>query len=192
MGTPATPPVTQEPPPPQVGYFRTARFSGVFSAGLLVTDRFGIPLEFHYVAPLTPPELHRKLYGEALEEYVCDRVMRPALAARSAIRPDCFLCTFDEWGFGEPLAGVPLVAARAEPAAARTSQEGLSALTRVGQCELSMVSRLQRSIRLRFAEEDGTLQRSLADRLLLADGTMDLLEPLARLEATLRHLCGVE
>ena len=60
---------------------------GTYVGGLMVTDVYGLPLDFRYTDPITPTRLQRALYGGALDRYLrADVVARTLLGA---VRAEC-------------------------------------------------------------------------------------------------------
>src|SRR6478609_2562911 len=51
----------------------------VFIAGLMVTDRFGLPLEFRYTEPIQPSKIQQVLYGQVLNSYIKKEVLLETL-----------------------------------------------------------------------------------------------------------------
>jgi len=41
-----------------------------WTGGILITDDRGLPLDFHYVQPITPTRIQRLIYGNSLERYL--------------------------------------------------------------------------------------------------------------------------
>ena len=60
---------------------------GAFVAGLLVTNRYGRPLEFQCTSPVRPTRAQQLLYGDTLRPYLLGELMGTALLDRIATAP---------------------------------------------------------------------------------------------------------
>ena len=63
----------------------------VFMGGAMVTDAYGLPLEFRYTEPVRATKLQRILYGDVLEKYIHGDVIAGNLISRLEQKPDLFL-----------------------------------------------------------------------------------------------------
>ena len=63
----------------------------VFMGGAMVTDAYGLPLEFRYTEPVRATKLQRILYGDVLEKYIHGDVIAGNLIGRLEQKPDLFL-----------------------------------------------------------------------------------------------------
>ncbi len=59
--------------------------------GLLVTNRFGRPLEFHCTAPIRASKTQEILYGRTLRPYLKCDLIGQTLLQRTAVKPDVVL-----------------------------------------------------------------------------------------------------
>lgn len=64
---------------------------GGFVGGLLVTDRFGRPLEFQCTTPVRANRTQELLYGPTLVPYIVGELIGKALAARISVKPSVLL-----------------------------------------------------------------------------------------------------
>ena len=175
-----------------VGFFRTGGIPGIFSAACLVTDPCGIPVEFRYVVPVRPNELQRIIYGKQLEEYIKNTVFKQSLEREMSTRPGVVICSPDEWALSGFFGESDCIALRSLENSARSGGIAPDPLTRtakIGPTESVLASTLRRTLQVRFYNEDPARQQELLEVLKRLDSTMDLLEPLDRLEKAVRHLC---
>ncbi len=63
----------------------------VFMGGAMVTDSYGLPLEFRYTEPVRATKLQRILYGDVLEKYIHGDVIAGNLIGRLEQKPDLFV-----------------------------------------------------------------------------------------------------
>lgn len=175
-----------------VAYYRTINLQGVFSAALLVTDPGGVPQEFKYVVPVVPDELHRHVYGTVLESYLRTSLLKDRLLEAMESSPVCLVTNWDEWTLSDNLGDFDYLAIRSEnPGQRKFVPDALQEpfYNRLSANEVVMNSRYLRPIRVRFPFEDPRRQEKLIEILLELDETMELTEPLERLENALHHIC---
>jgi len=69
---------------------------GAFVAGLLVTNRYGRPLEFQCTSPVRPTRAQELLYGETLRPFLLGELMGRALLERLGTQPDLLVTDRDD------------------------------------------------------------------------------------------------
>ena len=69
---------------------------GAFVAGLLVTNRYGRPLEFQCTSPVRPTHAQQLLYGETLRPFLLGALMGRALLDRLGSPPDLLVTDNDD------------------------------------------------------------------------------------------------
>lgn len=62
-----------------------------FVGGLLITNRFGRPLEFQCTAPVKPNRTQQILYGPTLKPYVLGELIGKTLIEKVGVKPHCVL-----------------------------------------------------------------------------------------------------
>ena len=157
----------------------------VFMGGAMVTDTSGLPLEFRYTEPVRATKLQRVLYGDVLEKYIHGEVIAANLIGRLEQKPDLFVVA------DPSLLPVLHTSGRKAVALAPTrlaplKEHGAEQETADGESLLQLSSGGS-PVRVRVgpdAAPRAELLRSLTDMGRL----MDLLEPLARVEAAIRML----
>ena len=65
--------------------------SGGYVGGLLVTNRFGRPLEFQCTTPVRPNRTQEILYGPTLRPFVLGELIGKTLVDKAAVKPDVVL-----------------------------------------------------------------------------------------------------
>ena len=68
---------------------------GAFVAGLLVTNRYGRPLEFQCTSPVRPTHAQELLYGQTLRPFLLGELMGRALLDRLGTAPDLLVTDND-------------------------------------------------------------------------------------------------
>jgi hypothetical protein len=69
---------------------------GGYVGGLLVTNRFGRPLEFQCTTPVRPNRTQEILYGTTLRSFVLSELIGKTLVEKSAVKPDVVLTEGDD------------------------------------------------------------------------------------------------
>ncbi len=170
-----------------IGYVLSlAVADSVFMGGAMVTDAYGLPLEFRYTEPVRATKLQRVLYGDVLEKYIHSDVITANLVGRLEQKPDLILTA-------DP-ALLPVLEAAGRKAAVLSAGH-VSPLKEYGAqqdaVEGDFFLQLTDSgspARVRVASADPAKKAEAARILTEAGRTMDALEPLARVEAAVRML----
>lgn len=168
-----------------IGYLTVAEVEpSLFLGAAMTTDSFGLPVEFRYTEPIRATPLQRILYGNALYRYLCREVIASALLQAMESRPEV-------WVVQDDLLLEPLEAMNA-PVVMLFSTEmapmsDLGATMPAGDGEmLVQLSLAGAPLRVRFGNDDIGLQRQAIQTLSEAARTMDVLEPLSRLQQAVR------
>lgn len=69
---------------------------GGYVGGLLVTNRFGRPLEFQCTTPVKPNRTQEILYGPTLRPFVLGELIGKTLVDKAAVKPDVVLTEGDD------------------------------------------------------------------------------------------------
>jgi hypothetical protein len=128
--------------------------------------------------------LQRILYGNALHRYLCREVIATTLLQAMETHPKVWIVQ-DEMLL-EPLEAMhaPVVMLFTTEMAPMTD---LGATMPAGEDEmLAQLSLAGAPVRIRFGNKDTTLQRQALEVLTAAARTMDVLEPLSRLQQAVR------
>lgn len=173
----------------QVGYFCHLSLDRKHLGAVMVTNQIGVPLEFKYTEPVTTTKLHKVLYGAALDRYLHETVIRERLSREVRTEPEYFLTSYEEKDFLGQLAGKEMIAIQPFPVG---QKESSGPFTRVRENEAIVELEDGAVLRLAFSTCDDALQRNMVTWLQEVARTMDLLEPMSRVENALRMLCGEE
>ena len=164
----------------------------VFMGGAMVTDAFGLPLEFRYTEPVRATKLQRILYGDVLEKYIHGDVIAGNLISRLDQKPELFLVSDPAVLDAVQAAGrrvVQLSASRVPPLKEFGAAQDISDTEYFLQ-----VTDSGSPVRVRLPGRgpDAAL-RAEATRLLTEIGrTMDPTEPITRIEAAIKMLWSDE
>ena len=164
----------------------------VFMGGAMVTDAYGLPLEFRYTEPVRATKLQRILYGDVLEKYIHGDVIAGNLISRLEQKPELFLVSDPAVLDAVQAAGkkaVQLLASRVPPL------KEFGAWQDISETEYFLqVTDSGSPVRVRLpGHEPDPALRAEATRLLTEIGrTMDPTEPVARIEAAIKMLWSDE
>ena len=164
----------------------------VFMGGAMVTDVYGLPLEFRYTEPVRATKLQRILYGDVLEKYIHGDVIAGNLISRLEQKPELFLVSDPAVLDAVQVSGrkaVQLSASRVPPL------KEFGAWQDISETEYFLqVTDSGSPVRIRLPGRDpDTTLRAEVTRLLTEIGrTMDPTEPVARIEAAIKMLWSDE
>lgn len=187
-------PAIEQPPqqmPQCVGFFQTYHGGGLYTAAVLVTDLRGIPLEFKHVVPLRPEKLQKIAFGLQMEEYIKNLLMKEKLLQSLRSRPLLFFSNWDEWTLGGKMGPFDHVAVRQEPAgraAVVHDHQAEQRVFRVSDTDVVFKSEQRKNIQVRFFIEDLWRQDQLLGQIVSSDASMDILEPLDRVDQAVQFL----
>ncbi len=160
----------------------------VFLGGAMVTDGVGLPLEFRYTEPVRATKLQRLLYGDVLEKYIHGDVIAGSLIGRLEQKPDLFLVS--EPALLEAVAAAGKKAALLLPSRVPPLKEfGASQDVSATEYFLQLNdSGAPARVCLPSHGADAALRAEVTRLLTEAGRTMDLGEPLARVESAIKML----
>jgi hypothetical protein len=163
----------------------------VFMGGAMVTDAFGLPLEFRYTEPVRATKLQRVLYGDVLEKYIQADVIAGNLVGRLEQKPELIL-VFDSNLLtamdGSKQKIVSIAPGRGAPLKEYGAvQDGADGEFFMQLTESGAPMRIR--FQLTGAAATDAARKAEITRILTDCGrTMDLLEPQARVEAAVKML----
>ncbi len=180
----------------------TTPIPNTYIGGVMVTDSRGLPLEFRYTEPIQPTKIQQILYGQVLSNYIKREVILETLLKSVESKFKCLLVQ-DEHLLNYPAKGYTIV---------RISETKSSPIGSVGQIqEISptelMLQTSQEGSPLRIhlakplaspakdtansdeAEAPPSPQQNSAELLIEAGQSMDVHEPLKRIEKALEIIC---
>lgn len=160
----------------------------VFQGGVMVTDGVGLPLEFRYTEPVRATRLQRLLYGDVLEKYIHGDVVAGSLIGRLEQKPDIFLVGSPTLLEAISVAGKKV--ALLQPSTVSPLKE-LGATQDISETEYYLQitnSGAPARVRLSSRGGDPTLRAEITRVLTEAGRTMDVSEPLERVEAAIKML----
>jgi hypothetical protein len=154
---------------------------------ILVTNQVGVPLEFKYTDPVSATKLHKILYGSSLERFLHEVVIRDRLSKEIRSKPEFYLAPYEEKEFLGVMAGKEMIAVQKfNSLAGETS----GPFTRVRDREAIVELEDGPALRLAFSTSDEAIQNKMVTWLQEMAQTMDLLEPMDRVNSALMTICG--
>lgn len=162
----------------------------VFMGAILITDCYGMPAEFRYTEPVRATKIQKILYGDVLEKYILCDVIAANLTEKLEQKPEIMvvsdyrlLTAFE----GKSARAVELLQTRVPP----LKEYGATQDVSPGEF-LVQLSETGSPVRGRFLSVGGapdTAKQSESVRSLSAAGkTMEILEPLVRVQGALQML----
>ena len=164
----------------------------VFMGGAMVTDAYGLPLEFRYTEPVRATKLQRILYGDVLEKYIHGDVIAGNLISRLDQKPELFLVSDPAVLDAVQASGrkaAQLSASRVPPL------KEFGAWQDISETEYFLqVTDSGSPVRVRLPGRgpDDALRAEVTRLLTEIGRTMDPTEPVARIEAAIKMLWSDE
>lgn len=143
-------------------------------AGLLVTNKYGRPLEFQCTAPVRPNRTQELLYGPTLVPFLLGELLSKTLVERIGIKPHVVLTDRLEMLDARRHVSLPVACVLDETERRRDGETGRE-LVRIGKQSFSLHSE--------FRDDVATFEK-LAKELA---AEADLLEPLDRVREALQE-----
>jgi hypothetical protein len=137
-----------------------------FVGGLLVTNRFGRPLEFQCTTPVRPNRTQQILYGPTLRPYLLAEVIGRTLVEKVGVKPHLVLIEAPELLELRLHVDVPV-------AYLANTDSDLVSTVRIGKCPLV------------FHADYASDGKDIAPRAKLVPDTADLQEPFERIREAL-------
>ena len=182
---------------PVVGYLISMAISdNVFMGGAMVTDSYGLPMEFRYTEPVKATKLQRVLYGEVLEKYIQTDVILANILDNLEQKPPVFIVSDPEFLpaiEAKGRTGIWLGESRTPPLAE------VGATSTISEDEvLLQITSTGSPVRVKFAPAVSRADPSAVGRsarqaevlknLIDSARTMDIVEPMRRVDKALKLL----
>jgi hypothetical protein len=166
----------------------------VYIGGLMVTDSRGLPIEFRYTEPIQPTKIQQVLYGQVLSTYIKREVILETLLKNIEAKFKCLLVE-DENLLDFPAKGygiVRIVATKSSPIGpiGKTQDISPSEILLQTSAEGSPIRLTLNKANPDAGGEGG--DSDMVGTLLTAGQTMELVEPLKRIEKALEIICQEE
>jgi hypothetical protein len=159
----------------------------VYMGGAMVTDAYALPLEFRYTEPVRATKLQRILYGDVLEKYIQCDVIAGNLVSRLEQKPEIVIVADGNL--------LPVLDAAKYKVVMLTGSRGAplkeyGALHDIGESEFYLqLTESGGPTRVRMASAGDAVRKAETARVLTdCARTMDLFEPLARVETAVKML----
>jgi len=159
-----------------------------YVGGVLVTDRIGVPVEFRHTENVNPGKLQKILYGRSLERFLKCESLAKCLLSDLENKPDILIVPDPEYflltrAFSFPF--VQISRAAKEP----LTQHG--EVQEISESEIILqVLSLREPLRVKVDRKNAPTLASVKTLLLDLGRTMDLLEPMSRVQEALKEILG--
>lgn len=172
----------------RVGYVRTYSLEDAsYIGGLMITDNYGIPLEFKYTEPIKPTKIQKILYGQALEKYIKKEVILLNLLNNTTGKPDVLVTPEDNLTEFKNAVSYPVINLE-RTSLAPLSEVGVSEDIHQGEFILQ-ASPSGSPLRIKLTEPNPDKRQKVETIILELGKSMDLIEPLIRVEGALKAIC---
>jgi len=171
---------------PSPGYLITLFESGAYLGGVLITNERGYPVDFRYSDPVVPGEAERILYGPTMEDYIRNEVLIGTLAAEIANQPPFYVVPSHQLFEIAEVNDLPLIALQ-RTQLAPLGEKGVVHRAKDNECLVQGWTD-QYPIRVVFGQMPVEQQETVLKDLAYLTKTMDVVEPLERLEKLVQHL----
>ncbi|HEX9639411.1 MAG TPA: hypothetical protein VGB99_17900 [Acidobacteriota bacterium] len=172
----------------RIGFYRSCVSDSRFMGAVLVTNSYGVPVEFKFTEPIVPSKTQRMVYGRVLERFLREDVIRNRLFGEVTQGPSLFVLAPEEFESYQG-SGPPEVVALRREDGTRLKAAGL--LSRIDEREILLqLAAGEDAARLSFGKMDRRLQEKVVHFMLHLSRSMDLLEPMERLDRALQNLVG--
>lgn len=164
-----------------------------YIGGAMVTDGRGLPVEFRYTEPIQPTKIQQILYGQVLSSYIKREIILETLL-KSLDAPFSHLLVEDDSLLDYCGKGFTVI----RIGETKSSKIGdMGAVQELSPTELLLqVTREGSPLRLQVPESAQTTPeagavatKTVFDQLVQAGQTMDIYEPLKRIEKALETIC---
>jgi len=170
----------------RIGFYRSCVADSRFMGAVLVTNSHGVPVEFKFTEPIVPSKTQRMVYGRVLERFLREDVIRNRLFSEVTQTPSLFVLSPEEFE-GFQGGGPPEVVALGRETGTRLKAAGL--LSRINDREILLqLAPGEDAARISFGRMDRRLQEKVVQFLLHLSRSMDVLEPMDRLDLALQNL----
>lgn len=171
----------------RIGYIDIHRSGrGEFLGGVLITDRLGIPLEFRHTEPVSPTKVQQVLYGKALERFLKSETLAKCLLNDLENKPDLLVIPDLEYSELTRFYNFPFVLLTK---AAREPFQKHGDFVEVSESEIHLqILSLREPLRVRVDRKNAASMAAIKTILIDVGRTMDMLEPLTRVQEALRAL----
>lgn len=157
-----------------------------YLGGALIVNRLGIPVEFRHTETVSPTKVQKVLYGQALEKFLKCETLAKCLLGDLQAKPDLLIVPDQEYYpltrmFNFPF--VQLGKANREP----MQQHGDYVEVKDNEIHLQLLA-LRTPIRVRVDRKNAPTLQAVKSILVDVGRTMDVLEPMTRVQEALKAL----
>jgi hypothetical protein len=152
-----------------------------FVGGLLITNRFGRPLEFQCTAPVKPSRTQQILYGPTLKPYVLGELIGRTLLEKVGVKPHLVMVEADELLDLRTVSSTPVASLNSAPAKSADSRGAKTASTDSIQTGSIKIAKEVVSFHSSFPDDGGEIEKFAK----IVPISADLREPFERVREAL-------
>lgn len=161
----------------------SAKSDGSYRGGIMVVDRRGLPVEFHYSEKVNPTKIQKVLYGNVLTKFIKENVLCENLFSALKNKPDLLITDDREFESVSDHFDLPVI--YLERTKAEQLKKGETSREIGERSVLFQAQKFENPLMLRFLNVEPDKQKDLIARLVKLSETIDLLEPLSRIDEAL-------
>ncbi len=157
-----------------------------YLGGIMVVDRRGLPLEFHYSEKVNPTKIQEILYGNVLERFIKENVLCENLFQALKTKPDLLILDERELELSGEVFSSPVVyleKTKVKPLKEVSLNERLNE-----ESVLFQARRYEHPLLVRFYNSNPEEQKKALAVISNISETMDVLEPISRIKEALKQV----
>lgn len=172
----------------KVGYISSYLLEDeLYIGGIMLTDNNGIPLEFKYTEPIRPTKIQKILYGNALEKYIKKEIVFLNLLSSLTMKPDLLITVEADLLEFKDSVTYPVICLE-ETSLPPLNEVGI--VQDINQNEfVFQVSPSGSPIRIKLIDANNEAKKKIQALILELESSMNLIEPISRVEGALKVLC---
>jgi hypothetical protein len=152
-----------------------------FVGGLLITNRFGRPLEFQCTAPVKPSRTQQILYGPTLKPYVLGELIGRTLLEKVGVKPHLVMVETEDLLDLRTVSSTPVASLIGGPAKSADSRGGKSASTVSNVTDGIKIAKETVMFHASFPDDGGEIEKFAK----IVPVSADLREPFERVREAL-------
>ena len=157
-----------------------------YIGGVLVTDRVGVPVEFRHTELVNPGRVQKVLYGRSLERFLKCESLAKCLLTDLENKPDLLVVPDAEYYMLTRIFNFPFV--QISKAAKEPMQKHGESVDISENEALIQIASVREPLRIKVDRKNAPSMSSLKVLLLELGRTMDLIEPMSRVQAALKEI----
>ncbi len=171
------------------GYFLNLKNGEQYSGGMMVTDAASVPVEFKYTEPIKPTKIHRIIFGQVLDKYINEEVIKKSLMKELKNHPSLIFVK-DAQLLKEPFTrDVPVIMLQKTTLGALGDAGEFKRISGNNRDLLVQPVSSTSPLKVTFSTIEPDVQERVIAILRTVLMTVDIFEPFSRVETALKAIC---